>query len=159
MIVHFICEGNTYRSRLAEAYLKSLKIPGVDVMSSGTHAERNLSGPITPYAKILLKEYGLDTYCKHHWDQLTQARINKADIVVCMNREIHQDCKAKYRLPPQTLIWDIPDVKTLLPSYATLMAQSRAPKITETTFKKIRHKVDELIIVIKKQSGKLAQTQ
>jgi protein-tyrosine-phosphatase len=39
MRVHFVCTGNLYRSRMAEAYLRSKAIPGLEVTSSGVLAE------------------------------------------------------------------------------------------------------------------------
>lgn len=150
MTVHFVCEGNTYRSRLAEAYLKSLKIPGVIVISSGTHADSNLNGPISAYTKILIEKYGLSSYGKQHWDQLTQDRINQSDIVICLNRQIYHDCREAFKLPLRTFIWDIPDIKVLLPSYITLINQNKAPDIAETTLHRIRQRVDELVVLIRK---------
>jgi protein-tyrosine-phosphatase len=54
MRVHFICRGNVYRSRIAEAYLKSLELEGLEVLSSGTIA-RERSEFTKPIAESTLK--------------------------------------------------------------------------------------------------------
>ncbi len=154
MTVHFICEGNTYRSRLAEAYLNSLKIPGLKVISSGVHADRNFEGPISKHTKILLEKYGLSSFAKSHWDQLSQSRIDSSDIVVCVNRQIYHECKESYKLPLRTFIWDIPDINELLPSYIETINHHQIPEMVESTFHKIKQRVDELVILITKSRSK-----
>lgn len=42
--IHFVCRGNNFRSRLAEAYLNSKKLPGIKVISSGIEAEKMIAG-------------------------------------------------------------------------------------------------------------------
>lgn len=41
MVIHFICTGNIYRSRMAEASCVSRGVPGVSVLSSGTQTVLN----------------------------------------------------------------------------------------------------------------------
>ncbi len=62
MLILFVCMGNSYRSRLAEAYMNSLGLPGIVVGSAGVFAAENLNGPITKYAKDLIHEHGLEKY-------------------------------------------------------------------------------------------------
>ena len=61
MVIHFVCRGNTHRSRLAEAYTKSLtqEIEDVTILSSGIEADRDLSGPIVPFVKLSLENDNL----------------------------------------------------------------------------------------------------
>jgi protein-tyrosine-phosphatase len=48
--IHFICTGNMYRSRLAEAYCVSRGAPGLNVVSSGTGTHLNSVLSIAPHA-------------------------------------------------------------------------------------------------------------
>ena len=62
MHIHFVCSGNSYRSRLAEAYLKSVLVDKtIIVSSSGTEAEKHRlkNGPICWYAMRLMKRNNL----------------------------------------------------------------------------------------------------
>lgn len=150
LTIHIICAGNTFRSRLAEGYLKSLQQPGLTVMSSGYKAEANEDGPITFYARIIAKKQGFSEFIKPHWDQLTQKRIDQADIVVCVNREVHHQVSKRFSLPLTTYIWDIPDV-----IYPPLASDPKTDEeilaITEDIFEKIKLRVHELLFFINRR--------
>lgn len=141
--------GNTYRSRLAEAYLNSLGLPGVSVISSGVAASRNENGPLSWYAAQLLHKYGLKT--KPGWTQLTQDLLDKSDIVICVNRAVYRLCREQYQLPERVIVWDVPDVYDLVgdkdPTHSP-------PEVTERTFRLIRHHVDELTFWLRRPRHK-----
>jgi protein-tyrosine-phosphatase len=113
VIIHFICRGNSFRSILAEAYLNSLKINDLVVLSSGSTAAtakaRNL-----PYYQLtleLLGRHGIREYAKRDYgDQLTQALLDGADISVCMNRAVYDEClkSVTFRVNPE--IWSVTDI-------------------------------------------------
>ena len=60
MIIHFICTGNIYRSRLAQAYCASKGVPRLDVVSSGIQTTLNGGVTIASYAVDILRAYGLN---------------------------------------------------------------------------------------------------
>jgi protein-tyrosine-phosphatase len=62
LTIHFICTGNIYRSRIAEAYCASKAVPGVLVLSSGINTVLNRGIPIAPYAARILREQGLEGF-------------------------------------------------------------------------------------------------
>jgi protein-tyrosine-phosphatase len=109
MRIHYICRGNAYRSRLAEAYTKSIR-PDSDVISSGTVADSHLTQnePIVRLTLQFLKDQGLGAYAKQTTDQLTQERILPDDIAVCLNQRIYDE-SAPFVLPKRTEVWDITD--------------------------------------------------
>jgi protein-tyrosine-phosphatase len=113
VIIHFICRGNSFRSIIAEAYLNSLKINDLLVLSSGSTAAlakaRNL-----PYYQLtleLLDRHGIREYAKGDYGlQLTQSLLDGADISVCMNQIVYDECleSVTFRVDPK--IWSVADV-------------------------------------------------
>ncbi len=95
--VHFVCTGNVYRSRLAEAYLRSKKLPNVDTSSSGIKAQEGRNGPITWYASII-KRNQLVEHLKNYWTQTTPQMLYEADIVVFMTDEQYHYAKNTFSL-------------------------------------------------------------
>ncbi len=81
----FVCTGNTCRSPMAEALLRSKikknKIKFWDVASCGIHAE--IGGKLSEYSRLALREIGL-SLDKFMPRQLTQKRIAASTLVVCM---------------------------------------------------------------------------
>jgi len=153
MKIHFVCTGNTFRSRIAEAYLKSKLMPGIDVSSSGIEAKINLSGSITWYAKDILDKRGLLQFTKKSWDQTTKQQLEEQDLVVFMSQTSFEYCKNKLHFAPIAhLVWNIDDVGDAL-SVEELQSNTIISKFVEANYIVITKKVDDLIEQI--QGGKI----
>jgi isopentenyl-diphosphate Delta-isomerase len=153
MVILFVCMGNTYRSRLAEAYLRWLAVPGVSVSSAGVRADMNLNGPITSYARELIDEYGLADYGKRSWTALEQGLLARADMVVCMNRQVYDTARAAgFEFPLRTFIWDIPDVSLMLLNASGDLP--KVPHIARKTFGQIIERVNELTVYVRRPQPK-----
>jgi protein-tyrosine-phosphatase len=90
VIIHFICRGNSFRSIIAEAYLNSLKFKNLKAVSSGATAALDRAGNLAAYTETLrlLAENGIREFAKAGYgDQLTHARLEGADVVICMKSE------------------------------------------------------------------------
>jgi isopentenyl-diphosphate Delta-isomerase len=154
MVIHFVCSGNTFRSRLAEAYLKSLKIPNIEVMSSGSYVSLN-SVSITPYAALILDKYNIKEFASKTKTQLTQSRLDEGDITICVNRKVYNECQAQaLKLPKRTYVWDIDDVTEFSNQFQKELSQHQVPEITETIFRNIREDVDGLVGFLKMSKSK-----
>jgi protein-tyrosine-phosphatase len=145
VIIHFICRGNSFRSIIAEAYLNSLKINDLAVLSSGSTAAlakaRNL-----PYHQLtldLLGRHGIREYAKGDYgDQLTQAHLDRADISVCMNQVVYDEClkSVTFRVSPR--IWSVTDIGEPGRIAGTELESRR---YREEAYQEITQNVDRLI--------------
>ena len=113
MIIHFICRGNAFRSIIAEAYVNSLELNDLSVLSSGTaatsHKARNLANHRMTLE--LLEEHGVRGFAKAGYgDQLTQSRLDKADITVCMNQRVYDECLRCVAFPAHPRVWSVADI-------------------------------------------------
>jgi protein-tyrosine-phosphatase len=139
MLIHFICTGNIYRSRLAEAYCASKQVPGLRVSSSGIMAAMNSDLPIAPYTARLLDQYGLKRFAAPEWRQTTPAMVQSSDVLVFMEAEHHRFCKRWIDSKRQKhTIWSIPDIGRQVGA-GQLMTE------VDRTFQLIRQRTDTLL--------------
>lgn len=143
MTIHFICRGNIFRSIMAEAYLKSLRLPNLEVSSSGTVADshRESNRPYQPEIADLLRWRGLADYYKAVPEQLTPAKVNGQDLVVCLNQRVYDEAKRMVKLPAKTLIWQVDDIG----EGQRQMANGNRRSLEEEAFHEIKMAVDQLV--------------
>lgn len=140
MVVHFICFGNTYRSRLAEAYLNSKKLAEVSVISSGVGTTKNGNRPISWLGQRLLDKYKLVPFQKANRTQTSKQLLNLGDLTIFFGKEYYQFCVDKLGFNSNNFeIWEIADLD---PGVKEDLEKIR---ITEETFEVIRQKIDDLI--------------
>src|SRR5262249_14992733 len=104
---------NSFRSILAEAYLNSLNVKNLRVMSSGTKGAAERPGNLTAYTATLqlLAKKGIRQFAKADYgDQVTQSRLAGADVVICMNQRVYDECQQLVTLPDGTRIWSVADI-------------------------------------------------
>lgn len=114
MVIHFICRGNAFRSIIAEAYLNSLKIPNLSVISSGTVASRHahLNQEVFKDTMSLLKNHGIEKYSKDHFaDDTNQAVLDKSDLVIFLDETAHKEAAKEFRIPERYVVWKINDIQ------------------------------------------------
>lgn len=145
MKIQFVCMGNTFRSRLAETYLKSKNISGLVVSSSGIEAEKNLNGAVCTYTVLILKKYDLLQYLSKTWRETDKQEIENQDFVVFMDNAEYEFCFNKLHcniINYET--WNIPDVPDILLIEKPENLEN-IMDIAERDFKKIKENVDTLL--------------
>ena len=113
MIIHFICRGNAFRSIIAEAYLNSLEIKDLVVLSSGTAAASEKARNLASHGKTLelLEQHDIREFAKPGYgDQLTQPRLESADVTVCMNQRVYGECLRCVAFSASPRIWSVADI-------------------------------------------------
>jgi protein-tyrosine-phosphatase len=142
MKIHFVCSGNTFRSRLAEAHLNSKKIPNLEVSSSGTDARKNLNGPIAWYAMRIIQNKGLASFMSNYWKQTTEELIKGNDWVIFMT-QYHYEFAKNFLTPGQKYeIWDIEDIIGV--KEPVLEKEIENMKKSEEIYDEIKKRVDSL---------------
>ena len=145
MIIHFVCRGNTYRSRLAETYLNSKQIPNIKAISSGIEAENNISGPITWYAQRIIQKEHLVPFEKPNWQKTTKELLDLGDLTVFMKKDIYDFCVNNFGFNNKNFaVWEIPDANETEVDWKTASEETKI-KITENTFEEIKRRVDKLL--------------
>lgn len=143
MKVHFVCTGNTYRSRLAEAYLNSKKLKNVKAFSSGTEASGNSSGPIGWIAARLLFKNKLIDFMSDKWQQTNSVLLKSADYTVFFEDSNLEKSKKNFDFASRDFeVWQLED---LTGDTTDIEKMSQA----EETFKKIKLNVDRLVDQLK----------
>jgi protein-tyrosine-phosphatase/8-oxo-dGTP pyrophosphatase MutT (NUDIX family) len=141
--IHFVCRGNVYRSRLAEAYAKSEFGVGYEITSSGIYAIKYPHIYVSPWTKILSHEYGLTQYLSEHTTQTNNHILENQDILIFMSEDVYKDAVSKYIFNnSKSVVWKVKD------------REDWAKKISlhdkrQKTYKKISRQANELIKDIK----------
>lgn len=80
--VLFVCTGNTCRSPMAEAILKSKQLPGVEVKSAGVYADNDTEASVN--ARVMLQENNISH--DHRSSTLTWDEIGWATLILTMTQ-------------------------------------------------------------------------
>jgi protein-tyrosine-phosphatase len=142
MRIHFICRGNVLRSLIAETYLRSLQLPNITATSSGTNVDLDSKEERTFFANTiaLFRVHGIEEYAKDTSHQLTQDRVDRQDLTICMNQRVIDEANQLVDLPEGTRNWDIVDIGE---GHRTAIENTR--QYEEEIFQEIKKMVDKLV--------------
>jgi protein-tyrosine-phosphatase len=139
MRVHFICNGNAYRSRMAKNYFDSLQT-GIESVSSGVRADKNRHKnvpAVTGYADSFLSTQGIEPHQNLEPIQVTQEMLDTDDVYVIINDIVLSNMKAKFTPPKNFYLWDITDHNE--------QVERNLEDHTSFIFDKIKKNVDKLV--------------
>ena len=113
--VLFICTGNFYRSRYAEAYFNCAARWSQSphwAVSRGFRIDPEI-GPISTYTLTRMVERGIDAkLVENKAKMLYSGDIDRADIAICMYEKEHKPMAELFfeSLEHRIIYWDIPDI-------------------------------------------------
>jgi protein-tyrosine-phosphatase/8-oxo-dGTP pyrophosphatase MutT (NUDIX family) len=146
--IHFVCRGNTFRSRLAAAYMRTLLDDRFVVSSSGIAANMSTSGIQTSesYTKATAKTQKLSHEINTHRTQTTDKLLDDADIVIFLSKGVYNDALAQYTFDPRkVLVWAVSDVNPEAKRHALEQHSDQAlVDLAAPIFRKIRRSCTEL---------------
>ena len=147
MKIHFICSGNTFRSRMAAAYLDSLKT-NLKASSSGIHADHNLNGVVTWYAQRIFTYHDLLEFDKSKWDKTSKKMLNEADFVIFINDNHLDFCRQELGFTNDNYeMWGIKDLNEMgfdLHNQSLHRDMERI-QASDMVFEQIKKRVDKLV--------------
>ncbi len=145
MVIQFICRGNAFRSIIAEAYMNSLKLPNVTVLSGGTCASLHRESNAENFSKTLalLQKHNINHYAKDHYaDDLNQGLLDKSDVVVCLNNIVYEEAISSFKLPDKTYVWDVTDLGE---EGRIATTEAERESFFEDVYDEITKNIDELV--------------
>jgi protein-tyrosine-phosphatase/8-oxo-dGTP pyrophosphatase MutT (NUDIX family) len=144
--IHFVCRGNTYRSRLAAAYMATLLGDRYVVSSSGVGTQRTKIRTSEGYTKAIAKRHHLTHGITTAKTQTTDALLAAADVIVFMNKDVYNEALRKFQFDTRkALVWHIPDISTTVRAeYDRTKDVAVVLDIAEQTFARIRRACNEL---------------
>lgn len=157
MHIHFVCSGNTNRSRMAEAYLRAKNISGLRISSSGNTATPVSEGNgLSKYAERVLGDADLLGFASSNCVITNVKQLREADLVIFMAQKHFDHARDNLQCRPAHYeIWKIGDIPQdfwwwLIPVRKKKLADDR------DIFEQIKEKVDDLVVRVIKTSGPLS---
>jgi protein-tyrosine-phosphatase/8-oxo-dGTP pyrophosphatase MutT (NUDIX family) len=144
LIVHFVCRGNTYRSRLAAAYMEGLVDARFSISSSGISATGGTIKTAELYTQATANAHGLHIGGLKR--QTTSALLQAADVIIFMNKDVYDDACKSYDFDiRKAQVWHVKDMDPVV-KQEILKEQNEAAWIAASahTFKLIRKHCDQL---------------
>jgi 8-oxo-dGTP pyrophosphatase MutT (NUDIX family)/protein-tyrosine-phosphatase len=135
--LHFVCRGNTFRSRLAEGYAKSLKVPHYTITSSGVDIDADKDTVLSPYARDIARIHHLTGFMSKTKHQTSQKILQSHDVLVFFGKDVYETAAKTMNIDArQAVIWDIEDLSGFL---------TRHPRTKKTTenHRKITNRIGE----------------
>jgi protein-tyrosine-phosphatase/8-oxo-dGTP pyrophosphatase MutT (NUDIX family) len=138
--IHFVCRGGIYRSRLAEAYLRSLDQKEIwNISSSGICAEKhNLHLTISPRTVRIAANENLSKYLTQVKTQTSNQVLDGRDLIIFMSKDVFRDAKRSYNFNDKIcLVWNVKDV-------GDWPKELPSPQKSQKTYRQVRKRVNQL---------------
>lgn len=152
--LHFICRGNTFRSRLAEGYARSLKLPHYTITSSGIDTQANKNMALSPYARDNARHEGITGFMSKSKHQTTQKLLDSQDVLIFLGKDVYDETAHEFRVDGRRAeVWDIDDLSSYLAKHPRLRrTEDNYQKITANIASEIFERVDDLCEALERTS-------
>jgi len=148
--IHFVCRGNTYRSRLAAAYMDTLVDDRFVISSSGIGAKHSPIKTSEPYTKATAKAHKLTYGIADYKTQTTSELLAEADVIVFMNKDVYEEAVTTYAFDVRkSIVWHVPDMDALKKQQS--LAQHNQQALIDAaagTFTAIRRHCEKLYVYL-----------
>lgn len=141
--IHFVCRGNTFRSRLAAAKFHQIASERYLANSSGVMIDAQLPATVEAYTADVAKKNGLNHQISTRKVQSSQGQFDSADLLIFLHKDIYDYAVRHYKIDSRkSIVWNISDIESqpaLMGSYrlTTLSKQKIAHRIYEKINKKV----------------------
>lgn len=140
--LHFVCNGNVFRSRLAEAYAKSFELKDLKITSSGVKAKKYDENYVSSSARVLAKQNKITEYLSDRRTVTTTQILKNSDLIVFLNEDVYETARASFKFDEmKCLVWNIKDLE----DYKGITRVQKRKRI----MKHIRARVKDLMKEIK----------
>jgi 8-oxo-dGTP pyrophosphatase MutT (NUDIX family)/protein-tyrosine-phosphatase len=144
--IHFVCRGNTYRSRLAAAYMATLLDDRFAVSSSGIAAAYNPTKTSEVYTKATARKHKLTQGISAYKTQTTDLLLADADVIIFMNKDVYEDARRDYTFDLRKCkVWHVADMGATQKQASLAMHTEQAlVDAAAATFRHIARECDAL---------------
>lgn len=112
--IHFVCRGNTFRSRLAAAYLHNIAPKNWVISSSGIDPHEDVTS-VKRYTAAVAKKHQLSYQINTAKHPTTQAKLDESSIVVFLSKTVYDQACLMFDVSGRkAIVWNIRDVNHYL---------------------------------------------
>ncbi len=147
--IHFVCRGNTFRSRIAETIVNTKKLKNFQATSSGIEADTDII--ISPWAgKVLGVNHLTPTIQKPHKTDVSS--LGKTDVIVVMSKDVLKDAEYLHDFNP--IVWDVADIDSRVNADLKDLTNPELLMAAEQVFAEIDFNSNKLLDELAKLAGK-----
>lgn len=151
--IHFVCLGNAFRSRLAEAYAKSLELDGFEFSSSGIAAHL-FEQRLPKHAEIPARKHQILSRMSSGQHQTTNEILEEQDLIIFMKPDVLKEANKLFKVDERKVIeWNVDDLwQAMAKKRLKDPDTERALRLSFELFDKIKAHVDALADDISKRA-------
>ena len=145
--IHFVCRGNTYRSRLAAAQMHSIAGGKFTISSSGINAHKSTTKTSEAYTQAIARRHKVLYGIQSIKTQTNNELLKTADVIVFMNKDVYDEAAQFYDFDARkVIVWHTPDISVPVRThYDATLDLKPVLTIAEHTFLGIQQHCRELL--------------
>lgn len=142
--IHFVCSGNVFRSRLAEAYARASYPSHIQVSSSGVHAGIYTEDYLSPWAQRISTRDAVRASVTNHRTISSQTDFDSNDIIVFMHPKVLEQARAQFTLnEDKCLVWDVKDREDWHGKHSLRQKEDSTARLIKKHVRQLLHNVEQ----------------